>query len=344
MSDSGSTWWLGADRLWRKGQPPSGWHQTRDGLWHPPSTAAPNLKADATPASIRLGPRSATSPAEPSSAYDDEPLAEIRKETVFSTVYDDYYGGHDGDHHDGPAPADGHRDRWSEGDAVGGGDEADDVDVEGDEYADDYEYAYHDDGYTDADLDDEHQGAHLARARHMAGNRSSEMWSGLVDRVLSLPMWLRVAIPTSATVVLLGGIGLALAGGGGGQADQAEGGEEPSGFETAGPNEVSPSSTSSTVGTNSTAPSPSSSSTSSTATPPTSTQGSSPGAAPGDDPPSGGGGSTPTSQPPSTNPTSPPSTSPPPTSPPPATPDYSRCSPLERLIATDPDGDGIYCE
>jgi hypothetical protein len=37
MGDSGSGWWFGADRRWRKGEPPPGWHQGEDGTWRPPS-------------------------------------------------------------------------------------------------------------------------------------------------------------------------------------------------------------------------------------------------------------------------------------------------------------------
>jgi hypothetical protein len=59
MSDGSGDWWLGADKLWRKGRPPSGWHQTRDGLWHPPPTAATRLNpATVDSTVIKLGPRS----------------------------------------------------------------------------------------------------------------------------------------------------------------------------------------------------------------------------------------------------------------------------------------------
>jgi hypothetical protein len=38
--DANSDWWLGADRLWRKGTPPADWRQADDGRWHPPPTSA----------------------------------------------------------------------------------------------------------------------------------------------------------------------------------------------------------------------------------------------------------------------------------------------------------------
>jgi hypothetical protein len=37
MGDSGSGWWFGADRRWRKGEPPRSWRQASDGTWRPPS-------------------------------------------------------------------------------------------------------------------------------------------------------------------------------------------------------------------------------------------------------------------------------------------------------------------
>src|ERR671922_1613056 len=36
MGDSGSGWWFGADRRWRRGEPPAGWRRGDDGSWHPP--------------------------------------------------------------------------------------------------------------------------------------------------------------------------------------------------------------------------------------------------------------------------------------------------------------------
>ncbi|HEY3140641.1 MAG TPA: hypothetical protein VGJ86_05910 [Acidimicrobiales bacterium] len=36
MGDERAAWWLGADRLWRKGAPPAEWRQSHDGRWHPP--------------------------------------------------------------------------------------------------------------------------------------------------------------------------------------------------------------------------------------------------------------------------------------------------------------------
>ena len=36
MSEAGVPWWLDHDRRWRRGTPPAGWTQERDGCWHAP--------------------------------------------------------------------------------------------------------------------------------------------------------------------------------------------------------------------------------------------------------------------------------------------------------------------
>jgi hypothetical protein len=74
MGDSGSGWWFGADRRWRKGQPPRSWRQASDGTWRPPSdggawaedaaeqparhlTAVPDLPDDDRPRDSSLATR-----------------------------------------------------------------------------------------------------------------------------------------------------------------------------------------------------------------------------------------------------------------------------------------------
>jgi hypothetical protein len=40
MSDAYRSWWLGTDRVWRRGTPPPGWRQEHDGRWQPPERPA----------------------------------------------------------------------------------------------------------------------------------------------------------------------------------------------------------------------------------------------------------------------------------------------------------------
>jgi hypothetical protein len=102
MSDAGTSWWLGADKMWRKGRPPSGWHQTRDGLWHPPSTAATRLKPSDSDPEGQLGPGSAPAdelvvpiePTQPAVAPIEESAAEPPAHSVFPDpgLVDSAYG------------------------------------------------------------------------------------------------------------------------------------------------------------------------------------------------------------------------------------------------------------
>jgi hypothetical protein len=46
---SSSTWWLSADRTWRRGTPPPGWWQASDRRWHPPAATMPITGVTPTP-------------------------------------------------------------------------------------------------------------------------------------------------------------------------------------------------------------------------------------------------------------------------------------------------------
>ena len=43
MNDGRGSWWLGADRTWHRGTPPSGWRQGGDGRWHAPDHTTDEL-------------------------------------------------------------------------------------------------------------------------------------------------------------------------------------------------------------------------------------------------------------------------------------------------------------
>jgi FlaG/FlaF family flagellin (archaellin) len=195
-------------------------------------------------------------------------------------------------------------------------------------------YAAADDG---DDVDEE------GRARHMAGGRSPELWAGLVDRISSWPIWLQLALPVSAMVILLGGIGIALADTGGGQPDRTASTETDDSGEHAAGDSLTTSSSS--LSSTTTRPGASSSSTSSSLPGSTTTVAGGDGSTDGPPPGEGGAAGPPPS---SSNPTSPSTTTarPPSTTTPTTAPQdpYRYCEGLERLFPTDPDGDGTYCE
>jgi hypothetical protein len=348
MSDTGSSWWLGADRLWRKGQPPSGWHQTRDGLWHPPPTAATRLKVEAS------------SPAPPSSSGYDRHEHHERQ-------------GHEHEPHEPhgrldpleqrpleplepPAPVEPLRPLDADAPL---GEGSDDAGGAGDSGSGELEYEtrYYDPPHRDDDLDGD---AEIGPARHMAGGRPPERWS-VADRVMAWPTWVRVAVPSAAAmVVLLAGLGLALADMGGGQAPgddgvqtggssssgSFDGEDEYAGGDTGGTSSTRPTTASSVPPGQSTSVPSTDSATDVPDAPATAaaTRPTTPGQpgtnAPGDP---GDPSPPPRDDPPGTP--SPSTPSPPPTTPPAPPPDpYHQCNPIERLLATDPDGDGIYCE
>jgi hypothetical protein len=347
MSDAGSSWWLGADRLWRKGRPPSGWHQTRDGLWHPPSTAATRLKVETTgsteptavpeppdePGGAGPLPRPETGRHERAEYERHEPLEPLPPVEPLRPL-------------DGGTPLDDRADHDAGARSAPAADGSDDDDPDG--YDDGYETAYYDSTYPDDDLDDD-----AAHARHMAGH-GPDRWS-VADRVRELPPWVRLAVPSAAAVVvLLAGLGFALSDMGGGQAgdgSQVESGGSSS-SEYAGGDAVggSPTSTSGATVTTGGTSGPTTSSVAARLSPPT-TAASGPGAG-GAPPPPGGGESRPpgdATPPPRTDPTTtepsvPSSPNPPPPSEPPSDDPMRHCEGLERLLPTDPDFDGIYCE
>jgi hypothetical protein len=43
MNEGRDSWWLGADRSWHRGSPPSGWRQGDDGRWHGPGGTTAEL-------------------------------------------------------------------------------------------------------------------------------------------------------------------------------------------------------------------------------------------------------------------------------------------------------------
>jgi hypothetical protein len=50
MNDGQGSWWLGADRTWHRGTPPTGWRQGGDGRWHAPDHTTDELPIVGGPA------------------------------------------------------------------------------------------------------------------------------------------------------------------------------------------------------------------------------------------------------------------------------------------------------
>jgi hypothetical protein len=49
MGEAERSWWLDADRRWRRGIPPAGWHQGDDGRWHAPDRTTEQLSVLGAP-------------------------------------------------------------------------------------------------------------------------------------------------------------------------------------------------------------------------------------------------------------------------------------------------------